>query len=143
MLLSFAPTVEGELTAVLIVAWDHPDLTPSVAIPLSGNGVIVDVDPSEEIAEILDGLETAVLDGTVEGAGPGGSATGRLNALANMLEAASDDIDAGMLTDACDQLADAYRRTDGDPRPPDFVTGSYASELASEIQALRDELGCL
>ena len=59
-----------------------------------------------------------------------------------MLKAAGDLVYDGLLAEACDQLGDAYRRTDGVPAPPDFVAGPAAAELAMRIRALRASLGC-
>jgi hypothetical protein len=59
-----------------------------------------------------------------------------------MLEAAGDLIDAGRTAEACQQLQDAYQRTDGLPRPPEFVAGPAASTLAQMILDLMAVLGC-
>jgi hypothetical protein len=65
-----------------------------------------------------------------------------LKALRNMIEASGDLIRAGDTAAACRQLLDAYRKTDGQPRPPDFVTGEAAWGLAAMIQDLMLSLGC-
>jgi hypothetical protein len=59
-----------------------------------------------------------------------------------MLLSASELIDAGLISDACEQLEDACRRADGEAPPPDFVAGIAASELATAIWTLQDNLGC-
>ena len=99
-------------------------------------------DPSEQVAEILDFVDTSVDGGTLTGDGPGNSAEKRLNALINMIEAAGDLVEDGDIEGACQQLLDAYKKTDGEPKPPDFVAGEAASELADMIQDLRATLGC-
>jgi hypothetical protein len=71
----------------------------------------------------------AVESGDLYGDGPGNSARGRLKALRNMIESAGALIDEGELELACVQLMDAYDRCDGDPRPPDFVSGPAADDL--------------
>ena len=43
---------------------------------------------------------------------------------------------------ACNQLLDALLRTDGFFLPPDFVAGTAAPELATQIRDLRTTLGC-
>lgn len=111
-------------------------------VTLSGYGVWVEPPPGDQIAAILDFYDASVGDGTLAGDGPGNSASGRLKALRNMIEAAGDFIEEGQIAEACQQLLDALRRTDGEPRPPDFVTGPAATELACQIQALRSSLGC-
>jgi hypothetical protein len=59
-----------------------------------------------------------------------------------MIEAAGDLIDSELLVDACQQLVDAYNRTDGQAPPPDFVAGSAAGDLAQMIEDLRIDLEC-
>jgi probable HAF family extracellular repeat protein len=70
------------------------------------------------------------------------SAAGRQNAFENMLRTAGDLVDAGDLAGACGQLHAALVRVDGQPRPPDFVTGDAADEVAGGIQQLMASLGC-
>ena len=66
----------------------------------------------------------------------------RLNALRNMIEATGDLIENELFEEACQQLLDAHRRMDDQPRPPDFVTGEAVSQLASMLQDLTTSLGC-
>ena len=98
--------------------------------------------PGDGIEAILDFFDEAVAAKTLSGNGPGRSAEGRLDALRNMLLAAADLIEGGNIGDACQQLEDAYLRTDGHPRPPDFVTGPAAEGLAFMILDLMSDLGC-
>jgi hypothetical protein len=92
--------------------------------------------------EIVAFIKNSVQEGKLAGNGPGKSAEGRLGALINMIEAAGNMIKAGLTEDACQQLQDAYNRTDGASPPPDFVTGEAAAELAQRIQELMVSLGC-
>jgi hypothetical protein len=94
------------------------------------------------IEAILDFVDDSVEDGTLTGDGPGNSGNNRLNALVNMLEEAQGLIEAGMLEDACNQLWSAYRKCDGNTRPPDFVKGNAADDLANMILNVMDDLGC-
>lgn len=94
------------------------------------------------IEETLLFIALSVEDGSLVGDGPSDSAENRLNALINMLEVASDLIEEGLYEEACEQLLAAYGKCDGDPRPPDFVAGDAAEELADMIQGVMDELGC-
>ena len=109
-----------------------------------GNNVSFTVisEPQVMIEETLAFLDASVEAGTLVGEGPGKSADKRLNALRNMLEAAAELIDAGLYELACEQLWDAYRKCDGDPKPPDFVSGAACAELAAMIQDVIDNLGC-
>jgi hypothetical protein len=59
-----------------------------------------------------------------------------------MLETAGDLIAIGDIEGACGQLKAALKKCDGKPKPPDFVTGSAASELCAMISDLMAELGC-
>ncbi len=99
----------------------------------------IDVDPIEEILDLID---ESVEDGTLVGDGPGKSANNRLNALRNKLEDVRRLIEAERYEEACDQLWSTYRKCDGNPRPPDFVTGEAAEDLAVMILLLMDDLGC-
>lgn len=57
---------------------------------MQGDGVLVEALPPEDIQAVLDFMDAAVADGTLEGEGPGNSADNRLNALQNMIRAAGD-----------------------------------------------------
>lgn len=139
--ITFTPSAEGTVADGLQITSDDPDESV-VTVNLSGTGIFTEVPPSEQIANILDFIDAAVLEGTLEGNGNGNSAGNRLNALTNMIEAAGDLVAQGQIVEACDQLASAFQKTDGLPKPPDFVIGASAAELASRIQDLRNDLGC-
>ena len=98
--------------------------------------------PEEQIANILEFFDDSVESGTLVGAGSGASADHRLDAVMHMIETAGALIEEGDIDGACNQLMAAYGKTDGDPIPPDFVTGSAASDLAFMIDELRQSLGC-
>ena len=59
-----------------------------------------------------------------------------------MIEATGDLIVGGQITEACQQLTDAYNRTDELPRPPEFVAGLAAPVLAEMILALLTSMEC-
>lgn len=139
--ITYTPSAAGLAEAGLEIGSDDPD-EPSVVVSLSGTGVEVEPLPSEQIQVILDFFDASVGGGTLVGDGPGQSAENRLNALRNMVETAGDLIEDGLLDEACEQLQAAYMKTDSEPRPPDFVTGEAASELASLIQDLMTNIGC-
>jgi hypothetical protein len=103
---------------------------------LTGVGVVVGQDPLAEIEEMLTFFDDSVADGTLIGSGAGKSADNRRNALRNMIEAVSDLIQNGDKETACQQLWDAYEKTDGIVPPPDFVQGEAAQELAQMIMDL-------
>ena len=79
-------------------------------------------------------------DGTLIGYGPGNSASKRLNALRNMIEAASDLINAGAYEQAIEQLESIAKKTDGVSKPQDFVVGDAVSDLNTMINDFIDSL---
>ena len=139
--ITYAASAAGLAAAGLEIVSDDPD-EPLVVVSLIGTGVVVEPPPSEQIQAVLDFFDASVDGGILVGDGPGNSAERRLNALRNMIETAGDLIEDGLLGDACEQLQAAYKKTDGEPRPPDFVTGAAASELAILIQDLMTSIGC-
>jgi hypothetical protein len=98
--------------------------------------------PQQQITGILAFFDASVTAGTLTGSGNGNSASGRRKALRNMIEAAGGLIQQGRTADACQQLADALNRADGNPTPPDFVAGTATPGLAQRIRDLRATLGC-
>lgn len=139
--ITFTPSVAGDFSAILELTSDDSD-EGLVEVTLGGTGVQVELPPSEQLAQILEFFDTCVTEGTLSGNGPGNSDEGRLCALRNMIKASGNLINSGLFEEACQQLLDAYNRTDGNPKPPDFVTGDSAQELAVQIQDLRISLGC-
>jgi parallel beta-helix repeat protein len=97
--------------------------------------------PEEQIEQIQDEFDEAVSDGGLVGEGPTPtSANGKLKALKNMLESTEELINEGKISEAIQQLEDIYKRVDGNPKPPDFVTGDEREALADMILNLIDEL---
>ena len=120
-------------------------LTPFYLILGEGGGsehVTVIIFDETTINDVLNFFDQSVADGSLEGIGRGNSANGRLNALRNMLETASDLIDIGDIEGACGQLKAASKKCDGASPPPDFVTGEAVEELNHMISELMQELGC-
>ena len=140
--ISYTPTAEGSAEAELLVAWSCGTHNGEVPVTMSGVGVPAEVPPAQQIMNILVFMDEAVDSGSLVGDGPGNSASGRLGALRNMIEAAGDLIEAGETEEACVQLEAAYRKCDDFPKPPDFVAGEAAPTLADMIEDLMDSLGC-
>lgn len=138
---SYAPSDLGPDQGTLFVIVINLGTT-TLEVDLSGTGVSVAPPPGEQIAEILDFIDTSVQGGALAGEGPGESAGGRLGALINMIEAAGDLINQGDYQQACQQLQDANERCDDDFPPPDFVAGTAREELAQMILNLRADLEC-
>jgi hypothetical protein len=100
------------------------------------------ISPEQKITAILEYFDASAASGELQGAGPGKSASGRLGALRNMIEEAGSLIRANNIAGACQQLLDAYKHTDGQPKPPDFAQGTAAGELADKILEVRNSLNC-
>ena len=103
------------------------------------------VETSEEpvtVQAILDFFDQSVANGSLYGDGPGNSANGRRKALRNMIEAAGNLIEDGLIAEACRQLLDAYQRCEGLDRPPEFVAGGAAQTLGEMIFNLMADLNC-
>lgn len=139
--ITYSPSGVGYSSATLNITTNDSD-EGVVEISLGGAGVLTEPPPEEEIAEVLDYFDDSVGNGNLVGEGPGNSAGKRLNALRNMIESAGDLIKDGLFDEACEQLADVLKKTDGLPKPPDFVSGPAATKLASMIEDLRVTLGC-
>jgi hypothetical protein len=92
--------------------------------------------------DVLAFFDEAAAAGTLIGNGPGSSAAKRQNALRNMIESMGSLFDAGFDEEACEQLTDAYHRTDGGFPPGDSVAGEAALGLADLLLSLRLEEGC-
>jgi len=137
---TFAPSSTGYVSATLQIV-SNDSSSPTVSVSLGGTGVASEPPPAS-VADILAFFDASVANGTLAGSGPGKSADGRRRALRNMIEAAGDLIDDGAYEDACRQLLDVYKGCDGLARPPDFVSGSAAPDLAVMILDLIASLGC-
>ncbi len=66
----------------------------------------------------------------------------RLRIFRRMLVATKHALEKDCKQWACLVLKRAYKRSDGEKRPRDFVDGPARGELNSMIQTLRDQLGC-
>ena len=139
--ITFTPSAEGYVSTTLQIESDDP-VFPLIEVSLVGEGVFEEPDPEGQIAAILSFTDASVEAGTLTGDGPGSSAGNRLNALQDMIEACGDLIEDELYEEACGQLAAALKKCDGQPKPPDFVTGPAALVLRSMIEVLRTTLGC-
>jgi hypothetical protein len=135
--ITFAPTEAGRASGQVQIDSTDPDHS-SIIVSLTGNGLSF----AEQIDNLVVALDTGVLQGDLQGSGPGESAAERLDALRNMLVQAGELINEERYADACLQLADALSRCDGDTPPPDFVIGNAASGLAAAIISTRSNIGC-
>jgi hypothetical protein len=99
--------------------------------------------PLDQIQATIELFDVGIASGALSGTGPANSATGRATAFGNMLDQAEYLIENGYTDAACNQLLAAYRKVDGKLIPPDFIKGSEAAELASQIWALIEDLNCM
>jgi len=137
---NFTPPDLGAHEAFLYIL--HDASGGETHVNLCGVGVSEEPEPGEVMADLIDSVEAFVDAGTLVGDGPGGSASGRLKAFRNMLNAANDHIEDGNIALACEQLQDAKDRADGFHPPPDFVVGPARAEVEAMIAEVMAELGC-
>ena len=95
--------------------------------------------PQATLTELFESLVEA---GDLTGDGKGKSAPNRLNAMGNKVAAIDAFIEQGDIEQACEDLASALLKTDGEKRPPDFVKGSGTATLAAAIEQTQTDLGC-
>jgi hypothetical protein len=137
------------LSTYQIVLWPNP---PEEWIAIKGDFIVDQLDiktacvpEANPIQEILDFIEESIAGFTLVPVKPGKPGEGQLGALINMIKTAGNLIDANdptLLADICGQLEAALGKTDGQERPPDFVTGEATAGLAQRIQELMVSLGC-
>ena len=87
--------------------------------------------PEQTLTELFASLVEA---GDLTGDGKGKSAANRLSAMSNKIAAIDAFLEQGDIDQACEELASALRKTDGERRPPDFVKGPGAATLAAAIE---------
>lgn len=138
---TFAPSEANGSAAILRISSSDPD-EGLVEVELTGQGAGGQSTPLEQAEAIVDFADAAVANDTLFGEGSGNSAQNRLGALLKMLDRARSLIEDENLGDACEQLHSAYKHTDGQARPGDFVTGPAAADLANAIMELIADLEC-
>ena len=137
--ITYAPSGEGLDSATLTITSDDAD-EASVEVALAGAGVIVEVPPGEQMEDIIDLFDGSVELGTLVGYGPGNKPQNRLKAFGNMLDAASDLINAEAYTQAIKQLESVEKKCDGANKPPDFVVGEATASLNAAVASLIEDL---
>lgn len=139
--ITFAPESVGYKTAFLVIQSDDL-VNPVVMVPLGGEGIEDTQDPLT-LGDIIAFFDDAVNTGTLEGRGElQWIANKRLKAFRCILVAASTLFDSGYFDWGCFILERAFLRSDGQPRPPDFVVGQARIQLAAMILQLMADLGC-
>lgn len=135
--IEFLPTAAGLTSAVLQIVSDDPD-EGLVEVVLTGTGMVVDIPPTQLVADILAFFDAALENGTIIGYAPGkgNSACNRVRALRHMVEAAGVFVNTGDYASAIDQLEAVAKKTDGANRPPDFVVGEDVAILNAMVNDL-------
>lgn len=141
VVLAFKPQTVGAATGALVIDSDDP-AHGTVSVALTGNGVTSTAPPPQQLTNTLEFIESSVADGTLQGTGPAGAGNAHVQALMNQIKAASDQAAKGNVRSACSQLQNVLRLTDGNPTPPDFVSGLAAAELKLLIELTMASLGC-
>jgi hypothetical protein len=96
--------------------------------------------PSVTIASTVDFVSQAVDDGDLTATGRGKSATAHLKTVLGLLDQALAYEELGDTATALDLLTQVYRRCDGLPNPPDFLTGAAVENLVLMLDQLISEL---
>ncbi len=112
-----------------------------IEVAFRGRGVLVE-EPSQAVSGLLTFIDDAIGNEMISGEGPGKSADNRVNALKNMLESAGDLIDEGLMQDTCEQLNSIYKKVDGMPKPPDFISGEAVPGVAAGVLEIMSDLSC-
>jgi hypothetical protein len=139
--ITFTPSDNSPSSAILEITSSDPD-EGVVEVLLTGQGIGGEITPLEQVEAIVDFADTSVAGETLVGKGPGKSAKNRLNVLLEKIKRAETLVEEERGEEACEQLNNAYKHTDGQAKPTDFVEGPAASELASKIIVLIEALGC-
>lgn len=137
----FSPTELGPATAILAIDWTNGS-AGTAYVALEGVGVDTSGEPVT-IDDIIDFFDAGVEAGTIEGRGHRPRIKrARLRAMRCLLEAAGYLLEGGHNDLACITLRRAYKRSDGQSRPQDFVVGDDVPELNAMILQLMADLGC-
>lgn len=135
----YIPTVNGVDAAALAL---NALGTNTINVVLQGTGNGFSPPPIASIADLL-AYVNAHMGIDLFGVGKKASEqTQKLNAFISMLNAASDAINLGKMTRACNQLQDALEKADGMRRPPDFITGPAVGGVTDQLNALLNYYNC-
>jgi hypothetical protein len=137
---AFVPSAAGYVTAVLQIE-SSDSLNPLQEVVLGGVGV--DTHEPVTIQAILDFYDASVAAGTLDGTGANDRVKiFRLRSFRCLLVAAGHLIEGGHYGLACFLIDRAFIRSDGFPRPRDFVEGDARSELNGMIGQCMADMGC-
>jgi uncharacterized delta-60 repeat protein len=137
--ITYTPTTEGYVSTTLLIESNDAD-EPLVGVELGGVGVVVEIPPEQQIQDILDFFDQSVSDGTLVGYGPGPCSARRLRALRCMIKSAGVLIKCEYYGWATMILRAVDKKTDGEPRPPDFVAGEAVPTLNQMVKDLIEDL---
>ena len=141
--IGYSPSTVGDCSDILRIYSGSP--FPN-QVSFSGSGIesaSPGSNPTSSAQPFLEGIENILVfmdacseDGSLQGYGHGNSAKNRLKALRTMLVITAHHLENGYFGNAQNKLMEIYKKTDGKPKPKDFVTGAKAPELGSMIQDL-------
>jgi len=135
---AFRPDVLGELTARVVIN-SNAGNAPRIEARFIGTGI----GGSLTIDDILDFIDEAVDQGSLDGTGPCAAARrAKLRVFTRALARAGQLHDAGRDGLACWMLIWALLRSDGVGRPRDFVAGEALQELNDMLVWLLADWGC-
>lgn len=136
---AFKATSLQQYSGLLTINWRGGD---PITVKLDGIGVLADA-PNAQVQSVINYINDSITNGTLFPEGSGNSASNRVKTLNNMLESASNLLEAtDTIVKGCQQLADLLLKVDGNPLPPDFVSGSATPTVASIIEAMQAQYQC-
>lgn len=137
----FAPESEGIFNGQLVIVTGGG---LEFRADLTGEG-IYDLPPvNMTIADLIVFFDENVDAGNIDGACPqlNSACDAKLEVFRELLWRANYLYEHGKQHSACNTLARAYARSDGQELPPDFIEGSVVAELNGMIAEVMDNLGC-
>ena len=130
--MQFDPIAAGDVMEDVLTLEAIGSETQNHTVNLIGTGG-VSTEPTDLIGVILDFFDASADNGTIV---PLGNAK-RLDALRHRISTIDFLIQNGHLSAACAVTQSAIDRTDGEPGPGDFVTGSSVQPLNDILEVLK------
>jgi hypothetical protein len=138
--LSFTPSGWGYFLATLEIE-TNDSYVPLVKVPLGGSSVFHEAPPHVQIIAIQNYLDERTATGDISGSSSDiFHGVNQVKALMGMLDSVGDLMMDGEYDRANVQLESIYQVIDGEPNPPDMVTGPDVHKLTQMVGLLLQAL---
>lgn len=134
----FAPAVEGQTSAVLVLLSNDPN-TARLEVTLTAEGIVL-LTCGQQMEAILAFFDESVKQGTLFGQGYGKLALCRVETVRQLLKTAQVLIEGRHYEIAALTLKTVLLKIDGKGRPGDFVCGPAVEQLESKVRRLIEDL---